>query len=128
MGAKKKAIPASLRQRSTTSGAADTCTLNALRPDQHLGSGGTVYGRLGHISGSINVAAVNVVDSNNEFKSSSELRRQFADALAKPRVITYCGGGIAASSVTMLGHENVQLYDASLSEWATDAALPMQTG
>ena len=113
-------------------GAADTCTLNALRPDQHLGSGGTVYGRLGHISGSINVAAVNVVDSNNEFKSSNELRRQFADALAKPRVITYCGGGIAASSVTMLltmlGHENVQLYDASLSEWATDAALPMQTG
>lgn len=111
-------------------GAADTCTLNALRPDQHAGTGGTVYGRLGHISGSINVAAVNVVDSNNEFKSAAELRRQFAEALAKPRVITYCGGGIAASSatmlLTMLGHTNVQLYDASLSEWATDPALPME--
>jgi thiosulfate/3-mercaptopyruvate sulfurtransferase len=111
-------------------GAADTCTLNALRPDQHAGTGGTVYGRLGHISGSINVAAVNVVDGNNEFKSADVLREQFTDALAKPRVITYCGGGIAASSatmlLTMLGHNNVQLYDASLSEWAPDAALPME--
>ena len=111
-------------------GAGDVCTLNALRPDQHAGSGGTVYGRLGHIKGSINVAAVNVVDANNEFKSAEVLREQFADALAKPRVITYCGGGIAASSatmlLTMLGHKNVQLYDASLSEWAPDPTLPME--
>ncbi len=111
-------------------GADDVCTLNALRPDQHAGTGGTVYGRLGHITGSINIAAVNVVDANNEFKSAEILREQFADALAKPRVITYCGGGIAASSatmiLTMLGHKNVQLYDASLSEWAPDAALPME--
>ncbi len=110
-------------------GAGDICTLNALRPDQHAGTGGAVYGRLGHIKGSINIAAVNVVDANNEFKSAEVLREQFADALAKPRVITYCGGGIAASSatllLTMLGHQNVQLYDASLSEWAPDATLPM---
>ncbi len=111
-------------------GAGDVCTLNALRPDQHAGTGGSVYGRLGHITGSINVAAVNVVDANNEFKSAEILREQFADALAKPRVITYCGGGIAASSatmlLTMLGHKNVQLYDASLSEWAPDPTLPME--
>lgn len=111
-------------------GAGDVCTLNALRPDQHAGTGGSVYGRLGHITGSINVAAVNVVNGNNEFKSADELRVQFADALAKPRVITYCGGGIAASSttmlLTMLGHNNVQLYDASLSEWAPDPTLPME--
>lgn len=111
-------------------GAADICTLNALRPDQHAGTGGTVYGRLGHVTGSINVAAVNVIDTNNEFKSAEVLREQFADALAKPRVITYCGGGIAATSatmlLTMLGHHNVQLYDASLSEWATDPKLPME--
>lgn len=73
---------------------------------------------------------MNVVDSDNEFKSGDELRRQFADAVAQPKVITYCGGGIAAFSatmlLTMLGHKNIQLYDASLSEWATDAALPME--
>ena len=111
-------------------GDGEVCTLNALRPDQHAGTGGTVYGRIGHIKGSINVAAVNVVDANNEFKSAEILRAQFADALAKPRVITYCGGGIAASSatmlLTMLGHKNVQLYDASLSEWAPDIRLPME--
>ena len=93
-----------------------------------------VYGRLGHIKGSINVSAVNGVNGHNEFKSAEELRVQFADALAKPRVITYCGGGIAASSttmlltmlLTMLGHNNVQLYDASLAEWAPDPTLPME--
>ena len=89
-----------------------------------------VYGRLGHIKGSINVAAVNGVNGLNEFKSADELRVQFADALAKPRVITYCGGGIAASSttmlLTMLGHNQVQLYDASLAEWAPDPTLPME--
>jgi thiosulfate/3-mercaptopyruvate sulfurtransferase len=111
-------------------GVGDVCTLNALRPDQHAGTGGSVYGRLGHITGSINIAAVNVVDASNEFKSAEILRKQFAEALAKPRVITYCGGGIAASSttllLTMLGHKNVQLYDASLSEWAPDPTLPME--
>ncbi len=111
-------------------GASDVCTLNALRPDQHAGKGGAVYGRSGHIKGSLNIAAVNVVDANNEFKTVDELRAQFAEALAMPRVITYCGGGIAASSatmlLTMLGHKNVQLYDASLSEWAPDPTLPME--
>lgn len=113
-------------------GKADTCTVNALRPEQHAGTGGTVYGRLGRIKGSINVPAVSVVDEDNRFKPATELRRMLAEPLAKPEVITYCGGGIAASSITMLlamlGHENVKLYDASLSEWAPDPALPMESG
>jgi thiosulfate/3-mercaptopyruvate sulfurtransferase len=113
-------------------GAGDVCTLNALRPDQHAGTGGTVYGRLGRIAGSINVPAVNVVDANNVFKPLDELRRQFAEPLAKPKVITYCGGGIAATSatlvLTMLGHPDVRVYDASMSEWAPDDSLPMESG
>ncbi len=108
------------------------CTVNALRPEQHAGSGGTNYGRPGHISGSINIAAVNAVDADNMFKSAPALRTMFAPALAAPRVIAYCGGGIAATSaalvLTMLGHDNVQVYDASLSEWAEDASLPMEVG
>ena len=40
--------------------------------------------------------------------------------------------GIAASAdalaLVMLGHENVVLYDASMSEWAVDPSLPMETG
>ena len=111
-------------------GAADTCTINALRPEQHTGTGGVYYGRRGHIKGSVNLAAVATVDDNNVYKSAAELRRMFAEPLSKPAVITYCGGGIAASAdtlvLTMLGHDNVKLYDASLSEWARDPALPME--
>ncbi|MBI1396405.1 MAG: sulfurtransferase [Betaproteobacteria bacterium] len=107
------------------------CVVNALRPEQHAGGGTTNYGRPGHITGSINVAASNVVRADNTFRPLDELRGMLADHLAKPEVITYCGGGIAASSITMLltmfGHRGVRLYDASLSEWARDGSLPMTT-
>ena len=112
-------------------GNTDTCTINALRPEQHAGTGGVYYGRRGHIKGSVNLAAMATVDENNVYKSAEELRHMFAAPLSKPAVITYCGGGIAATAdtlvLTMLGHNNVRLYDASLSEWARDPALPMQT-
>ena len=53
-------------------------------------------------------------------------------ALEAGRIITYCGGGIAASSdafaLALLGRDDVAVYDASLSEWARDPTLPMQTG
>ena len=111
-------------------GATDTCIINALRPEQHTGSGGVYYGRRGHIKGSVNLAAMATVDDNNLYKDADELRRMFAEPLSKPAVITYCGGGIAASAdtlvLTMLGHDNIKLYDASLSEWARDPALPME--
>jgi thiosulfate/3-mercaptopyruvate sulfurtransferase len=110
------------------------CTLNALLPQQHTGSGGNSYGRPGRIAGSVNLPAAHLVDpETNVFLPADELRRRFAGvgALDK-RVITYCGGGIAASAdalaLVMLGHTDVKLYDASLSEWAMDPALPMETG
>lgn len=110
-------------------GQADTSVLNALRPEQHAGTGGTHYGRPGHIRGSINVPAVSLVDADNCYHSPEALRQLLAPALAQPQVITYCGGGIAASATTlaleMLGHPGVRLYDASLSEWAPDPSLPM---
>jgi thiosulfate/3-mercaptopyruvate sulfurtransferase len=67
------------------------------------------------------------------FLPADVLRQRFAavGALDK-QVITYCGGGIAASAdalaLVMLGHTDVKLYDASLSEWAMDPMLPMETG
>jgi len=112
--------------------AGSTCILNALRPDQHAGTGGTSYGRLGHIAGSVNLPAVQVVAADNRFRPEAELRAMLADTLVQPKVIAYCGGGIAASSITMLlmmfGHKDVRLYDGSLSEWAADPSLPMEQG
>jgi thiosulfate/3-mercaptopyruvate sulfurtransferase len=113
-------------------GKADVCTVNALRPEQHAGTGGVHYGRRGHITGSVNIAALSHLTAESTFKPAEELRAMFADALGKPQVITYCGGGIAATSVAlvlaMLGYNNVKVYDNSLTEWAADPSLPMETG
>ena len=112
-----------------------TCVLNALTEEQHRGTGGVHYGRPGRIAGSGNVPARALVEpKTHAYLPLDELRKRFeeAGALASGRVITYCGGGIAASSdafvLAMLGHDDVAVYDASLSEWAADASLPMQTG
>ena len=109
-----------------------SCTVNALRREQHAGTGGVYYGRRGHIAGSINIPAVEHIRGDNTFKSANELRAMLAPALTKPEVITYCGGGIAATSVAlalaMLGYDRVKVYDNSLTEWAADPSLPMQTG
>jgi len=111
-------------------GAGDSCTINALRAEQHAGTGGVNYGRRGHITGSVSIPAAAHINDDNTFKSMDELRVMFAQALQKPQVITYCGGGIAATSVAlaldMLGHNDVRVYDASLTEWAANAELPME--
>ncbi len=110
------------------------CTLNALLPEQHAGAGGNSYGRPGRIKGSVNLPAAHLIDpATGVFRPAAELRRRF-DAVGAfgKEVITYCGGGIAASAdaftLVMLGHPEVRLYDASLSEWAPDPTLPMETG
>ncbi|PWA09730.1 hypothetical protein DCC39_12240 [Pueribacillus theae] len=47
------------------------------------------------------------------------------------KVITYCGGGIAATwnalLLNKLGQNNVAVYDGSMSEWAADPTLPLDT-
>jgi thiosulfate/3-mercaptopyruvate sulfurtransferase len=52
-------------------------------------------------------------------------------ALEADQVITYCGGGIAASSdalaLVLLGVENVAVYDGSMSEWTADPDMPLET-
>jgi thiosulfate/3-mercaptopyruvate sulfurtransferase len=110
------------------------CTLNALSAEQHAGTGGNSYGRVGRIKGSVNLPAAHLIDpATGAFLPADELRRRFDQVGAFGKeVIAYCGGGIAASAdafaLVMLGHDNVKLYDASMSEWANDPSLPMETG
>ena len=112
-----------------------TCTINALSAPQHEGTGGTVYGRPGRIAKSVNVPAAALIDpATGAFLPAAALRAKFAavGAFDRKQAITYCGGGIAASAdalaLVMLGHPDVRLYDASMSEWANDPSLPMETG
>ena len=120
-------------------GDASVCTLNALSAQQHAGTGGTVYGRPGYgragrIAGSVNVPAAQLLDpATNTLLPASALRQKFeAIGAFDKRVITYCGGGISATTdalaLVMLGHPDVAVYDASMAEWANDPALPMETG
>ena len=73
------------------------------------------------------------LDTTSAYVPVDELRKRFekAGALDSDRVITYCGGAIAASGsalvLTMLGHENVAIYDGSLTEWGADSSLPLVT-
>ena len=112
-----------------------TCVLNSLSEEQHLGSSGINYGRVGRIANSVNVPAADLTDPvTHAYLPAEQLSEWFAQVGADraERVITYCGGGIAASNdafiLTLLGYENVAVYDASLWEWAADSSLPMQTG
>lgn len=106
--------------------------LNALTREQHEG-GGTHYGRPGRIAGSACVPAMLLRDPETKcYKPRAELEAMFAEAGAEKarRQITYCGGGIAASTsafvLDMLGYENVAVYDASLLEWSADPDAPME--
>jgi thiosulfate/3-mercaptopyruvate sulfurtransferase len=110
------------------------CLLNGLDEDQHRGTGPTVPGgRPGHIPTSGNVPADDLVDAfSHAYLPEAELRSllERGGAGNTDRVITYCGGGIAASGVAfalkLLGYEDVAVYDASLEEWATDPHLPIE--
>lgn len=115
-------------------GDAGTCLVNALSPEEHAGTL-TRVARPGHIPGSVNVPAGALVDpATNAYLPPAELKRRFeaAGALGRDRVITYCGGGIAACSdalaLTLLGVDNVAVYDGSLVEWTADPRLPMEVG
>jgi thiosulfate/3-mercaptopyruvate sulfurtransferase len=126
--ADKAAVLAALRQERT-------CVLNALTEEQHRGTGGVSYGRPGRIAGTANVPARALVDpETHAYLPDDALRAKFSEAgaLDARRIVTYCGGGIAASSdafaLALLGRDDVAVYDASLSEWAADPSLPMERG
>ncbi len=114
-------------------GNARVCTLNALSEALHAGHAPIHYGRPGHILGSVNLPYSALLDAQGCFLPAAQLRAALAGvgALAAPRVLCYCGGGIAATldamALHLAGHGNVAVYDGSLQEWAADPTLPMAT-
>ena len=109
------------------------CTLNALSSALHAGTAPIHYGRPGHILGSVNLPYSALLDAQGRFLPAEQLRAALhsVGALEAPRVICYCGGGIAATldamALHIAGHTNVAVYDGSLQEWAADPTLPMAT-
>ncbi len=114
-------------------GAVDFCTINALTADLHSGKSPR-YGRPGRVPGSVNVPATTLFNSETmEILPIDTVAQAFAGVGADPdkRIIVYCGGGIAATLDAFLLHElgrlDIAVYDNSMSEWANDVSLPVET-
>lgn len=110
-----------------------SCLVHALSPEMFTGEEQAALPRAGRIPGSVNVPFYSVYEEDGTFRSPDELREVFAEALngGPDRVVTYCGGGIAASSdalaLALIGVD-AAVYDGSLVEWAADESLPLVTG
>jgi thiosulfate/3-mercaptopyruvate sulfurtransferase len=110
------------------------CLLNALSPAVFRGEENR-YGRAGRIPGSVNVYAHSIVDpETHRLLPRDALRERFdaVGALTGERVVAYCGAGISATldafALTLLGADDVAVYDGSMAEWIADAARPLERG
>lgn len=110
-----------------------TSIVCALGRRQFIGEHREYGRRRGHIPTAQNISAWRILDKNTQrYRPLSELRELFAPVLEADRIITYCGGGVAASSVAfalhLLGHPHVAVYDGGLIEWSADRRLPLVVG
>ena len=112
----------------------NTIIINSLTEDIHLGQSRR-YGRPGRIPKSINIPFHTLVDrETGKFKQPKDAYAIFAShgVTLNKEVINYCGGGIAATLdafiLYQLGFDLFSVYDNSMSEWAMDEGLPIETG
>jgi thiosulfate/3-mercaptopyruvate sulfurtransferase len=108
------------------------CLVNALPTKAFRGEGPGAYSRPGRIPGSVSQPSLELLDAaTGRFLDSDRLRQKLEGPLAihdRP-VIAYCGGGISATvdifALSLLGRDDVKLYDGSLTEWSADPTLPL---
>lgn len=97
-------------------------------PESHFRGDFVLYERAGHIPGASNIPASALLNETGHYLPREELAALFSDEHGD-RAITYCGGGISASSnafiMTRLGFTDVAVYISSLQEWANDFDNPL---
>ncbi|MFC1747948.1 sulfurtransferase [Pseudomonadota bacterium] len=106
----------------------DTVSLIDTLPEPFYRGEAAIYARPGHIPGASNICALDLLNESGCYRPDSELAA-IHQGDRSARTITYCGGGIMASSSAFilhrLGFTNVAVYTASLQEWAADPSKPM---
>lgn len=114
------------------SGAA--CLVNVLAAEDFHATRTPRHARARRIPGSLNVSAVDLVDpETGEHLPNLGLAGALRRRVGAPRAeCAYCGGGMAASgdalALTVLGEDDVAVYDGSLAEWTAGPSLPPETG
>ncbi len=126
---------ASLAQVRSALNQPRVCLVNALSRAQFEGSGSAHYGRPGRLPGSVSLPAAELLAPDSAlFRPLDNLRADYSAAgvLQADQVITYCGGGIAATATAFtlqrLGQTRWSVYDNSLLEWSTLYDTPMVQG
>jgi thiosulfate/3-mercaptopyruvate sulfurtransferase len=116
-------------------GRAEIRVVNALPGELYRGEGEASFGRPGHIPASVSVPYREFTDhGTHSYLPADQIRAQFAavGATEADQIITYCGSGISACSdalaLTLIGVENIAVYDGSMMEWGADPSLPVVTG
>jgi thiosulfate/3-mercaptopyruvate sulfurtransferase len=87
--------------------------------------------RDGHITGALNLAYTDMIDSTNTIKPAEVLLKNFQAVLPdkNKEVVTYCFIGQTASVIYLTGRTlgyNVKVYDGSMQEWSRLPELPME--
>lgn len=112
-------------------GSADVSLVDARAPAEYRGFEGNTK-RLGHIPGAANVPVGGMTRPGSQhFRSGSELREILlkANVARGRRMVCYDGSGVAAAKLafvlTLLGHDDVAVYDGGWAEWGNRLDLPV---
>jgi thiosulfate/3-mercaptopyruvate sulfurtransferase len=112
-------------------GSPEVSLVDARAPAEYRGFEGNTK-RLGHIPGAVNVPVGAMTRPGGQhFKGAAELRDMLlkSNVARGRRMICYDGSGVAAAKLafvlTILGHDDVAVYDGGWAEWGNRLDLPV---